>query len=108
VARLRTKQLASGLITGTAVTDVYTVPAGYRTILKTVQLLEASGVACQVNVRLSGVGAWEVVSLAAYPASGASANVKQWVVFEPGQVLQLNRSNAGTYTYILSGSEMLI
>jgi hypothetical protein len=108
MARLRLIQFATGLITGTTVTSVYTVPTGYKAILKSIQVMEASGVACTVNVRLSGTGTFINIVLPAYPANGSSAHVPCWLVFEPGNVIQLNRSNAGNYTYLLSGSLMLI
>lgn len=105
---LRATQFASGLITGTAVTNIYTVPAGKKAIIKDITLQEVSGVACQVNVRLSAFGTFRVVNLSAYPAGGSYNDETMWVVLEPGQVLQLNRSNSGSYTYTVSGSLMTI
>lgn len=108
MAALRATQFASGVLTGTATTNIYTVPSGHKIIIKRITLLEVSGSACIVNVRLSSFGTWLAQALAAYGSAGSFANLSLWVVLEAGQVLQMNRSNAGQVTYTISGSYMTI
>jgi hypothetical protein len=108
MATLRATQFASGVFSGTAVTNIYTVPAGHKAILKSITLLEVSGVSCIVNVRLSAFGTWYAQILSAYGSAGMGIENRMWVVLEAGQVLQFNRSNAGQITYTVNGSLMTI
>lgn len=108
MATLRATQFASGVLTGTGTADLYTVPAGHKAILKNITLMEVSGVACIVNIRLNTFGTWQAQALAGYGAAGSFARLPTWVVLEPGQILQANRSNAGQVTYTFSGSLMTI
>lgn len=108
MAALRAFQLGSGVVTGTSVTNIYTVPSGKKVILKDLTLQEVSGTACQVNVRLGAFGTWFVVNLSAYPAGASYHDQKLWVVLEPGNVFQLQRTNSGQITYTASGSLMTI
>jgi hypothetical protein len=108
LANLRAFQLGSGLISGTAITSIYTVPSGHRVILKDLTLQEVSGVACTINVRLNSFGTWFAAPLSAYPAGGSYHDQKLWVVLSAGDVLKLQRSNSGDYTYVASGSLMTI
>ncbi len=104
MAVLRASQLCYGAITGTAVTDVYTVPSGHRAVLRSVQLLEVSAAASNVQLRLGGFGSIALIPLAAYPAVGSSVQTPCWIVFNPGDVIQLARVSSGEITYLLSGS----
>lgn len=108
MATLRAFQLNSGLIAGTTITSIYTVPTGKKVILKDITLQEVAGFSCVINIRLSAFGTWFSVPLGAYPAGSSKAELKLWVVLEAGQVLQLQRDNAHAYTYTASGSLMTI
>lgn len=108
MATLRATQFASGAIFTNATTTVYTVPAGHKIILKDITLQEASGVACVVNLRLASFGTFRAVTLAAFSGPGSFVELRCWMVFNPGDVLQMSRSNSNVYTYVLSGSLMTI
>jgi len=108
MATLRATQFASGIISGTSAIDIYTVPSGHKAILKSLTVQEVSGSNTVVNVRLSAFGTWFGQALVAYPDDNSHRDLRLWVVLEPGQVLQLQRINAGQVTYTASGSLMTI
>lgn len=109
MAALRAKQIASGVITGTTPTTIYTVPSGHKVILKNLLVTEVSGSACICQVRLQAFGTFMAIPLNAYGTSGQfSVSSDIWVVLEPGDVLQMNRSNSGQLTFVMSGSYMFI
>lgn len=108
MADLRATQFAAGAITGTAVTNVYTVPVGKRIILKSIQLQEASGIATDVQIRLSGLGTIRLMKLTAYNSAGSTLENTVWIVFNAGQTIQLARVSAGTIGYVLSGSLLFV
>lgn len=108
MAVLRSTQFAIGVNAGTTVNNIYTVPTGHRIILHSIQLQELSGVACSVQVREATIGTWATINLTATPATGSSAQVPMYIVFGPGQIIQLKRSNAGNVNYILSGTYLFI
>lgn len=104
VAALRSTQVATGTITGTTRTTVYTVPTGYRLILKSILVLNAAGVSIQVQVRWPPTDTKRMYPLAAYGSAGFSANDNIWAVLDQGTAIALQSSGTGTYTYHLSGS----
>ena len=108
MAELRTTEFTRGVVSDTSTHDIYTVPAGKRIILKRVSLLEGSGTARTVQIRLRGVGAFLIKNIAAYPADGASVEVERWTVFNAGDVLQIKLSASGDVVYVLSGSLLYV
>lgn len=108
MAVLRAIQFGAGTISGTSVIDIYTVPTGKKAILKFITLQEISGSGCVVNVRTSATTTWLAVTLNAYSGAGSAYQNRVWVVLEPGQKMQLQRTNAGQVTYSLNGSLMTI
>lgn len=108
MATLRATQFAAGAITGTAVTNIYTVPAGHKIILKSISVLNAGGVATNINVRKSAFGSFRNYALAAFGAAGCSVTDHTWIVFEAGDVIQINSNVNVTYTYVICGSLMVI
>lgn len=101
---LRAFQVGNGSISGTALTTIYTVPSGYRLILKHVVLLNASASICDVQLRVGSAGTVWRAHLLAYGNAGDAASLYFWIVVDAGQTVQLQRSNAGQYTYSISGS----
>jgi hypothetical protein len=108
MATLRATQFGAGLISGTAVHDIYTVPADHKIIVKSVILTNVSLGSVDINVRVNTFGTWFTVHLGAYGSGSASVQLKVWAVFNAGQILQLNRGSAGDFTYVLAGSLMTI
>lgn len=110
MAVLRTTQFAAQVVTGTAITNLYTVPTGHRIILRSVQVLEVSGVATDVQLRLSGVGTFLLLKCQAYPNGGAVQIAQPWIAFDQGQTLQIARVTGATaqLVVILSGSLLFI
>lgn len=104
MAALHATQVFLGTITGTSVTTVYTVPSGYRFILKFVSVQEVSGSSCIVQLRSGSTGTIFSFVLTAY-STGTSAQVGNfWIVLNPGDTVQLARSNSGQVTATVSGS----
>lgn len=108
MATLRATQFGSGLISGTSVINIYTVPTGKKAIVKNLVLTNVSASSCDVNVRVGAFGTWFTQHLAAYGFAGASVSLSLWAVFNAGDVLQLQRGNAGQITFIMGGSLMTV
>jgi hypothetical protein len=104
VAALRATQFFLGTIVGSTVQTVYTVPTGHRIILHSFQAMELSNLATTVQLREATIGTFMQFNLGAL----ASAEQAVRIVFGPGQVLQVKRSNAGSMNYILSGTYLFI
>ena len=107
---VRSKQLGLGTSLGTGTHDLYTVPAGYRTIVKSLVLWNRFGTAQRVVVGIlsgSTLLADFVVVLAA-TSNAAETNVLQpWIVMEAGQKIQV-APQGGTVDAIVSGAELLL
>lgn len=107
---VRSDSLALGQMSSAGPTTVYTVPAGYKTIVKHVcgenrsagsaslALLVKRGATTYVLKTFSGVGS-------AVDYEWAISQV--WLVLEAGDELQLSTGAASPYfTYFISGAEL--
>lgn len=106
---VRTTQLAAGLITSAVTNDaVYTVPSGFRAIVKDIRLdNEGSGgvsVAVKALVASVNVGLLAVSPL----ASGAYASLACEVTLNAGDALTVTQSGIVTYNlrYVFSGAQL--
>lgn len=103
---LHAKQLYTGLVVAVNPTflSAYTVPAGFRIILRSVvvrnKLTTASN---HVYIEVAGNFVWTKV-LAAGGTSGDQDQWQTWVVAEPGQVIGAAVSNATGVWVTISGS----
>lgn len=104
MADLRATQVYQGAVSGTSVTDLYTVPTGKRLIVKHVTVLEATGSSCDAQLRSSVVGTVYVWHLLAYGRAGDAAADSFWIVFDAGQKVQFKRTTSGQVAVTVSGS----
>lgn len=93
-----------GIVSGTAVHDLYTVPTGYRFIIKMVTVQEVSGSSCTAQLRLSPLGTIFTWNLVAYGSAGSRDVGNFWIVVDPGEKIQMARSTSGDITVTISGS----
>jgi hypothetical protein len=108
VATLRATQFAIGTYSDTSVHDLYTVPSGHKIILKSIQVMDYTGNSGVINMRVDVLGTYMVIPIAAYSGAGAWVERRPWIVFNAGQILQIQRTDAHGYTFILCGSLMTI
>ncbi len=104
MADLRTTRFYLGLVTGTSVTDLYTVPTGKRAIIKQVTVQEVSGSSCTAQLRLSPLGTIFTWALVAYAAADSRAVGHFWIVVNAGEKIQFARSTSGQLTVTVNGS----
>lgn len=105
IAALRANQLWKGTVTTAVATTVYTVPAGKRTILKFVTVLNVGAATRDVQLRVVGPGTIYHWSLTSYSTGGDRATGTFWIVLSAGDQVQVNLNLAGTVTMTISGSE---
>lgn len=94
----------SGIVSGTSVHDLYTVPSGKRLILKFVTVQEVTGSSCDAQLRLGSFGTIFVWNLLAYGSAGSRGVGSFWIVLPPGEVVQFKRTTSGDITVTVSGS----
>lgn len=100
---VHTYQFYAGGVTGAGPTVLYTVPAGYRALLKHVNVMNniASAKSCAVTV-----DAAEAVFSVTVPAASGVAGLYQWngfVALNAAQVLRYVGGSASNFSLILSG-----
>jgi hypothetical protein len=83
---------------------VYTVPTGYRLILKFVTVQEVSGSSCVAQLRTGGAGTIFTWSLLAYSAAGSRDVGNFWIVLDQGDTVGFVRTTSGDITVTASGS----
>lgn len=105
MALLHATHLYEGNITTTSGTQVlYTVPAGYRVIIRSVILRNAAGSTNSVNILVDSTWAAYFVSLPAGGTAGSSNEWRPWLVLGPGQTIGGRVSVATGCNCIISGS----
>jgi hypothetical protein len=104
------KQLGLGGPIPTTGATIYTVPAGKRTIVKSIQLQNNHTAAQRIifSVWVAGVNtfAWGVTPGAAASAT-ESMLLTPWLVLEAGQVLKV-QPISGTCQLLVSGAELTL
>lgn len=106
---VRTKRLASGQLAATAVsltTQIYAVPAGETTILKTLSWVAPDG-ALTATVWLYDPAGNFVAVFQSGLVQAVPVTWHTWQVLDPGSTLRINQSaNAGRLRYWASGTEL--
>lgn len=90
--------------------DLYTTPAGRRTIVKSIQVTGAAGAASHATFTVKNGSTGLSIFLADLGASGAngqSAYLFPWVVLPPGYRLSIKFSASGGWVTV-SGSELVL
>ena len=107
---VHSNQLALAEALGTGQTTLYTVPTGYRTIVKSILVTNLDTTARVVIFAIKS-GSTELatfnVNVAASPAAGHAVMTLPWVVLNEGQTLAA-QTNGGTSRLVISGSELLL
>lgn len=83
---------------------MYTVPAGHRVILRSINVYNVTGSGNRAFVSLSSGRNIAEITLAAANTAGGSVNQQVWIVLEPGDTIQIGNGNATAIDYILSGT----
>lgn len=104
MADLRATQFFSGVVNGTSVVTLYTVPTGKRAIIKHVTVLEVSGSSADAQLRLGSFGTIYHWVLAAYSSAGDEGSSSFWIVINAGETIQFKRTTSGQLTVTVSGS----
>lgn len=97
-------QLFSGRKSTVALQDVYTVPAGKRAILKSINGFNVSGSGNRLWVSVHGAPYLQLLVLGAAGTDAGSVDKQPWIVLEPLQVLSLELASASAVDVVLSGS----
>jgi hypothetical protein len=108
MAQLRVKTLWQGRKSTTGLVDVYTVPAGHRSILKSINGFNVTGTGNRLWVSEHGNPYLQMLSLGAAGTSAGSVDLIVWIVLEPLTVLSLELANATAVDVVLSGTEHFI
>jgi len=106
VALLHATQLASAVVTNVTSpgTTLYTVPAGDRVIVRSIQMRNLwGGGANRCFIRINGLVLADP-NLATGQTSGDSLELRPWWVMTPGQLIQVLVSNAAGINVLISGS----
>jgi hypothetical protein len=105
---LRSTSFFVGIITGPGPINLYTVPAGFRIVLKEIRAYNHAGTANGATIALAGGGTIVSRSLGAAGTTTSVLIVPGWTVLNAGKVIQ-GYSDAGKQmTYALSGSLLYI
>jgi hypothetical protein len=101
-------RLGAGVINGSAVANPYTVPAGKRTILKSVCAFNTSASVNNLYIELIvggvAIATWRV-RCAATGSDGDSVVALPWIVFNVGETIRVDCNSASMY-FVLSGTEL--
>jgi hypothetical protein len=108
VAELRVHRLFSGRKSTVALQDVYTVPAGKRAILKSINGFNVTGTGNRLWVSKHGNPYLQLLVLGAAGTDAGSVDKIVWIVLEPGETLSLENANATAIDVVLSGTEHFI
>jgi hypothetical protein len=85
-------------------TTIYTVPAGFRVVLRTILWRNQAATTNLVYLRLNNTLTIFSLNLGASGASGGSPQSDFWVVLQPGHTLQLATTAAAGFNAVVSGS----
>lgn len=104
-------QLGHGIGLTAGAHNVYTVPTGKRTILKSLSLRNATAGAVTGGfaIALAGGGTLNFFQpLAATPAAGSTVHLALWIVLNAGDVLQVDGIAGSGIDAIASGAELTV
>ena len=106
MAALRTTVFVSQQVTSSTGLVVYTVPAGHRIIIRSINLYNESGSTNGVTVARDSVATMWSGTLAAAP--GGRINIQPWIVLDAGQSIKVFTTAARACSVIISGSLLFI
>lgn len=104
----RSKQLAAATIGDGSVHNLYTVPSGFRTIVKGITVYNATATACGVTLEVkSGATLLALFNVWTKGAGvdGDTTILEPWIVLEAGQTLAVGFCSSGGYITV-SGAEL--
>lgn len=102
----RSTQLAAALV-GSSWTDLYTVPSGKRTILKSIAISNAGAASGRAQVRLNPGGGYHFLCDTFALAMEGSFYLDRWIVLQAGDVVAAYGYISGM-AVLLSGAELLV
>jgi hypothetical protein len=105
---VRSIQLGAGQRTTTAITTLYTVPAGFRTIIKSIVLLNTNAAANNIilTIEISGSTiAAMTFHCAATGSVGDTITQELWIVVNAGELVRI-QSTQQPYYYVVSGAQL--
>ena len=105
---LRATQFCDVVITGPGPVALFTVPAGHRYILRSINMYNPEGT---VNGLTVTIGTSPTIASQSMPVAGGIGNpynLQPWIVLNPGQTIN-GWANSGKHGhFILSGSDLFI
>lgn len=108
MASLRATQFFDGVITGPGPVNLYTVPTGFRIILRSINMFNPESTTNPCTVALAGGATLFALTMPIAGTPGSTANLQPWVVVSAGQVLQ-GYTGSGKHCHIvLSGSLLYV
>lgn len=106
MALLRTAVLVSQQVTSPGGLTVYTVPAGHRIIIRSINFYNENGLTNGVTLaREIAVTLWSGV-LAGAP--NGRVNIQPWIVLDAGQGLRVFTTTGRAVSVIISGTYLFI
>jgi len=103
MALLHATPLYVGSIGSGSYVTAYTVPTGYRVILREIVAYNTTGTATVVLSAIDGT-AFDNTTLAVSGAAGSSFTHNYWIVLGPGQTIQFATGGSRTVDFVVSGS----
>lgn len=107
---VRSKALYTGIITTTLAATLYTVPTGFRTIVRSIVITDGSGAAGNVLLELftgSTRIAFISAHVAAFPADGSTVYLTPWIVMMQGITLKVTLDHQPA-SLVVSGAELAL
>jgi hypothetical protein len=105
VAELRARQFYAGVVTGTTAHDIATVPAGKIWIIKSVSIQNFNTTAADIQIKATAALTLVRIHIAAYGSSGDYSEWRPWIVLVAGDVINVQRLQAGQNSIVISGSQ---
>jgi hypothetical protein len=98
--------LVSQTVTSSTGVVVYTVPAGHRVIVRSINLYNEAGSVNGVTVVRDAAATMCAANLAAAPAG--LFNLQPWIVLDAGQTIKVFTAAGKTCSVIISGTLLFI
>ena len=106
MAALRVTQFFRGVVVGNGGTSAYTVPAGYRIVLRSAIFKNESGAAAGGSLWLSGASRIMFQNLAAAGSPGDTVEWRPWLVIGAGQTITVTISPVGAHVDVVLGGSL--
>lgn len=104
MAPLRNLQLYQGIVNGTTLAIVYTVPSGHRVVLKRATVRNLASVTNSLYLYEGTAVVLRSWSLAAGAPGAGQDDWSTWIVIDENETLRMRITNTSGVAVVLSGS----